>query len=105
MRRFEIDARARLSIELALSAKNAAHIDVQRQEKEAKNLGMTGADIDIARSGSSFDFQLTKVIAFALAPSEKNRESAIKAGLDARVCTSIERIAASYMSGLLRKIA
>ncbi|OJF97678.1 hypothetical protein AX760_16225 [Pararhizobium antarcticum] len=92
-----------MSIELALSAKSADQFDVRRQENDARTLGMTGADIDIARSGSSFDFQLAKATAFALAPNEANRESAIKAGLDDRVCAAIEQIAASYMGGALRK--
>ncbi|WEZ85717.1 hypothetical protein P6U16_21900 (plasmid) [Rhizobium sp. 32-5/1] len=51
MSRFELDARARLSIEFALSAKSADHFDMRGREKEAKTLGMNGADIDIARSG------------------------------------------------------
>jgi hypothetical protein len=45
--------RIRLSIELALTAK-----DTQRQETqdaEARALGMSGAEIDAARRGRSFD--------------------------------------------------
>jgi hypothetical protein len=91
---FNLDARARLSIELALTAGRGDPILAQ-QEKDAKELGMTGAEIDMARKGSSFDFQLSKAIAVALEPTVERRERALKAGIDARACTSIEKQAAS----------
>jgi hypothetical protein len=91
---FNLDARARLSIELALTAGRGDPILAQ-QEKDAKELGMTGAEIDMARKGSSFDFQLSKAIAVALEPTVERRERALKAGIDRRACTSIEKQAAS----------
>jgi hypothetical protein len=91
---FNLDARARLSIELALTAGRGDPILAQ-QEKDAKELGMTGAEIDMARKGSSFDFQLSKAIAVALEPTVERRECALKAGIDTRACTSIEKQAAS----------
>ena len=51
---FKLDVRARLSIELALTAGRGDPNFVQQQEKDAKALGMTGAEIDMARKGSSF---------------------------------------------------
>jgi len=92
---FNLDARARLSIELALTAGRGDPILAQQQEKDAKELGMTGAEIDMARKGSSFDFQLSKAIAVALEPTVERRERALKAGIDRRACTSIEKQAAS----------
>ncbi|TDW20277.1 hypothetical protein EV128_12669 [Rhizobium azibense] len=95
---FKIDARARLSIELALTAGRRDSIFVRQQEKDAKALGMTGAEIDLARNGSSFDFQLSRAIALALSSNTENRERAMKAGLDAQACADIERMAASYIN-------
>lgn len=92
---FKLDARARLSIELALTADcGDAHM-MRRQEEHARALGMRGADIDMARSGSSFDFRLSKAIAFALAPNQERRACALKAGIDGQICAEIEIMAAS----------
>jgi hypothetical protein len=100
---FKLDARARLSIELALIAASGNGALTRQQENDAKVLGMTGAEIDMARSGSSFDFQLSRAIAFALATNEEQRTRAIKAGLGAQVCAEIENMAASYIDRSLLK--
>ncbi|NNH32621.1 hypothetical protein C9413_25190 [Rhizobium sp. SEMIA 4085] len=87
-----------MSIELALTAGRRDPIFVRQQEKDAKALGMTGAEIDLARNGSSFDFQLSRAMALALSSNAENRERGMKAGLDAQACADIERIAASYIN-------
>lgn len=66
---------------------------------------MSGAEIDMARNGSSFDFQLSSVIALALALNDEQRERATRAGLDVQVCADIENMAASYMDRSLLKPA
>lgn len=95
---FKLDARARLSIELALTATSGERHSMRRQDTDARALGMTGAEIDMARRGSSFDFQLSKAIALALAPSNDRRTCAMKAGIDAQVCAEIEKMAAPYLN-------
>ncbi|CAH0340907.1 hypothetical protein [Rhizobium sp. CECT 9324] len=95
---FNLGPRARLSIELALAATSGDDHMMRPLEKDARTLGMTGAEIDMARSGSSFDFQVSKAIALALAPNSERRTCAMAAGIDAQVCAEIEAIAASHMT-------
>ncbi|WP_087001484.1 hypothetical protein [Rhizobium sullae] len=102
---FKLDARARLSIELALTAASGDSVFIRQQEKDAKALGMTGAEIDMARSGSSFDFQLSRAIALALTINDERRARATRAGLGAQVCADIETMATSYMDRSLLKSA
>lgn len=96
---FKLDARARLSIELALTANGGERHSTQRQDTDARALGMTGAEIDMARRGTSFDFQLSKAIALALAPNDERRACAMQAGIDAQICADIEKMAATYLNG------
>jgi len=66
--------RIRLSIELALTAK-----DTQRQETqdaEARALGMSGAEIDAARRGRSFDAKTSIAMALAIASASGSSELA-----------------------------
>ena len=93
---FNLDARARLSIELALTAGRGDPIFARQQEIDAKAVDIAGAEDDMARKGSSFDFRLSKAIGLALKPDAGHRERAMKAGIDARACADIERLAASY---------
>lgn len=99
---FKLDAKARLSIKLALVAAHGDMSSADQQEEDARALGMTGAEIDMARAGSSFDFQLSKAIALALEPNVEQRERAMKVGIDAQACTDLERLAASYIDRLLK---
>lgn len=102
---FKLEAKARLSIELALTAASGDSFSTQQQEKDAKALGMTGAEIDVARNGSSFDFQLSKAIALALKANVEQRERAMKAGIDAQTCADIEKMAAPYINRSLLRSA
>lgn len=102
---FKLDARARLTIVLALTATSGDPIVTHQQEEDAKALGMSGAEIDMARNGSSFDFQLSRAIALALVLNDEQRERATRAGLDVQVCADIENMAASYMDRSLLKPA
>lgn len=100
MGQFKLDARARLSIDIALAAAGGDDERLRLAEQSARSLGFTGAEIDALRQGSSFDFQLSRAIALALAPNSDNRDRGLRAGLDERVCQAIEAIAAGK-SGLL----
>jgi hypothetical protein len=51
MAALKLDERARLSIELALTAKNADPVLLQRQDAVAKRVGLSDAEIDAARRG------------------------------------------------------
>jgi len=66
---------------------------------------LRGAEVDIARKGSSFDFQLSRAIGLALKPNAEHREQAMKAGIDAQACADIERLAASGTSRSLLRCA
>ncbi|TPP05376.1 hypothetical protein [Rhizobium glycinendophyticum] len=95
MGHIRLDARTRLSIDIALAAAGGDDERLRLAEKSARSLGLTGADLDALRQGSSFDFQLSRAIALALSPNSENRDRARRAGLDDRVCQAIEAFAAS----------
>ncbi|MBP2302723.1 hypothetical protein [Azospirillum picis] len=62
-----LDERTRLSIEIALTAHSGCLPLLQRQDADASRLGMTDAEVDAARRGSSFDFSIAQATALALA--------------------------------------
>ncbi len=101
MARFILDERARLVIALWLTA-NADNPDLhQRQEAEARRLGLSGAEIDAARSGRSFDAQISAVLALAAAEGLERPglcEHARRLGIDDIARAEID----AYMSGLAR---
>jgi hypothetical protein len=72
---------------------------------DAKAIGTAGAEVDMARKGSSFDFQLSMPIGLACNPDTEHRERAMKAGIDAQACADIERLAASRTSRSLLRSA
>ncbi|MBW9070071.1 hypothetical protein [Agrobacterium pusense] len=86
-----IDARVRLSIELALTGTNASKLLLAKQEA-GRALGMTGAEIDVARRGSSFDFETSIAISLALNACQETHQRALRAGLSEEACAEIERI-------------
>lgn len=96
---FTLDERARLSIELALTADSQDPLQRQQQDTRAKALGMTGAEIDAARGGKSFDVRTSVVLALAMASNNddehrrRQRARALKAGLTEDVCFEIEALA------------
>lgn len=90
-----IDPRARLSIELALTGTNASKPLLAKQEEAGRALGMTGAEMDVARRGSSFDFNTSIAISLALNACRETRQRAISAGVSEETCEEIERIALS----------
>ncbi len=72
---------------------------------DAKAVGITGAEVDMARKGSSFDFQLSMPIGLACKPNAEHRERVMKAGIDAQACADMERLAASCTSRSLLRSA
>lgn len=97
---FELDARLRLSIELALLASCNDRRLLQRQDQTVHDVGMTGAEIDMARRGSSFDVKISAAVALALVPSEERRRRARRAGLCDRSCATIEQLAAQIQRSM-----
>ncbi|PWC32884.1 hypothetical protein TSO352_20005 [Azospirillum sp. TSO35-2] len=89
-----------MSIELALTAGSGDRPLLQQQDTAARRLGMTGAEIDAARRGSSFDFHTSQAIALALASNDEDRGSrrgrAVRAGIDGQACRKIEHLAAAF---------
>lgn len=94
MGQFTLDARAQLSINIALAAANGDGERLRLGEQTARRLGFTGAELDALRRGSSFDFQLSRAIGLALAPDAEHRDRALRAGLDEQACRAIEAFAA-----------
>ena len=95
MHGFRLDERVRLAIELSLTASQDTMLH-DRQDAQARRLGMTGADIDAARRGRSFEVQTSMALALAIARGDergKLRERAIGMGLAEAVCREIERFA------------
>jgi hypothetical protein len=97
---FMLDARARLAIELALTAHDADPSQRRRQDEEARQLGLRGAEIDAARHGRSFDAQISIALALATAGSDEERQrqraKAIEAGIGGSACREIEAFASLF---------
>jgi hypothetical protein len=93
-----LDGRMRLSIELALTAANPD----PHQDAAARALGMTGAEIDAARRGWSFDVRTSLALALAIACENTRRDRrarALKAGIPEAVCHEIEALARQATAG------
>jgi hypothetical protein len=98
---FALGERVKLSITLALTTDATDALHLREQEKDARRLGMSGADIDAARRGWSFDVQTSIALNLAMAAASRNkaarakqRKRAVLAGIDETVCDGIERLAA-----------
>ncbi|GLS44594.1 MULTISPECIES: hypothetical protein [Methylobacterium] len=101
MSSFTLDERVRLSIALGLTAGYGDPALHRRQEKAACRLGMTGAEIDAARHGRSFDMRTSAALALALASASGDRDRvrierarARRFGIAEAVCDEIEELAA-----------
>ncbi|TWB29395.1 hypothetical protein [Nitrospirillum viridazoti] len=93
-----LDGRARLSIELALTAGSPD----PRQDAAARALGMSGAEIDAARQGWSFDVRTSLALGLALAAEDlrqDRRARALKAGIPEAACREIEALARQADTG------
>ncbi|MGO7733245.1 hypothetical protein ELG72_37525 [Rhizobium leguminosarum] len=90
-----IHPRVRLSIELALTANNGSATLLAKQEEAGRALAMTGAEMDIARRGSSFDFNTSVAVSLALNACRDTRQRERGAGFSEETCEEIERIARS----------
>jgi hypothetical protein len=98
-----LSQRLKLHIELAVAGDHACADTRRRQELVARGLGMTGAEIDAARDGRSFDIRMTRALAVVCAlrdvdPTriEHARELALQSGIDRDELAMIERLAASF---------
>jgi hypothetical protein len=104
MSRFTLGDRVLLSIELALTAENLDPLRRQRQDARAASLGMTGAEIDAARRGWSFDVRTSVALALAMAPStaeaRRQRARAARSGITEELCCEIEAIARRHSHGV-----
>ena len=107
---FRLGERARLSIELALTAASHDRLLRQRQDSDAKLLGLTGAEIDAARRGWSFDVRTSAAIALAMASAESDderlqqqRAKALKAGIAEKVWHEIETLVECFAHHSSRK--
>ncbi|TWF47561.1 hypothetical protein [Neorhizobium alkalisoli] len=96
-----IDPRVRLSIELALTGTNASNTLLAKQEEAGRALGMTGAEMDMARRGSSFDFETSIAISLALNACQETHQRALRAGLSEEASAEIERISQACRSPIM----
>ena len=75
-----------------------------QQDHRAQALGMSGAEVDAARRGWSFDVKTSIAIALAIASNtddeacEVQRRRAVHAGLTERACQDIETLARCFAS-------
>lgn len=67
MEESDLSPRLRVQVVLALSGDIACPEEAHHQEQAARDLGLTGAEIDVARRGSSFDRRTAAVVAYACA--------------------------------------
>jgi hypothetical protein len=86
-----MDPRVKLSIELALTGRCNDKALSLKQDEAAKALGMTGAEVDAARRGSSFDIKTSTAVSLALNACQDNRDRAKRAGLTEACCAEIEK--------------
>lgn len=97
-----LDARTRLSIEMALAGNRGTPALIREQEEAAARIGMCGAEIDAARAGRSFDARGGRALELALAVKRSDyrevRSRAIRAGFDEETCREIEGIAVAHAS-------
>jgi hypothetical protein len=95
-----LDGRLRLAIELALTSGDDDPLRRRRQEDRARGLGLSGAEIDAARGGRSFDAQTSIALALATARGDEERRRqrlrALKAGISADACREIEAFAGLF---------
>lgn len=97
-----LDERTRISIELAMADDSQDAEFHQRQEIKARALGMSGAEIDAARRGWSFDARTCIAMSLAVVAGkdpQRHREQvgrALRAGLSAQACHDIEALAARF---------
>ncbi len=105
MSSFTLDERVQLSIALALTTGSPDQSLHQRQDAHATRLGMTGAEIDAARRGRSFDVRISLAQAVALASRggdailrQSERARARRGGISESVCREIEAFAGRFAS-------
>ncbi|QOZ13319.1 hypothetical protein [Bradyrhizobium sp. CCBAU 51765] len=105
---FNLDERVRLSIEMALTAEGHSSLR-QRQDVEARGLGMSGAEIDAARRGRSFDAWTSIALALARAACQgddaelkNHREKVLSSGISEVTCQEIEEFAERVASPHLK---
>ncbi len=95
----DLDERTRMSIELAMTDDSQDTAFHRQQESRARALGMSGAEIDAARRGWSFDAQTCIAMTLATVAAkdpQRHREQvgrALRAGPSAQACRDIEAMA------------
>lgn len=107
MVRFTLDERVRLSIELALSAATASPHQHRRQDEDARRLGLSGAEIDAARRGLSFDARIAVALALATTSDgpqcdvlrDRARKVGITGDVEGEIRAFAQGLAASARSG------
>jgi hypothetical protein len=99
-----ISARVAFQIELALTAHQSDPETRAQQEEVAARHGLTGAEIDVARAGRSFDVRTAAAIGLAIAYRSGNSgdlatagTQAVHAGFDAQAQTEILALAQSLL--------
>ncbi|MFE1599818.1 hypothetical protein [Methylobacterium sp. ID0610] len=105
MSSFTLDARVRLAIALALTIGGRDRFLPPDQEAAARMLGLSGAEIDAACQGRSFDLRTSRALALALAVRAQDgerrneeRARAVRVGIAEEVCSQIESFAARLMA-------
>lgn len=98
--RHSVDKRIQVLVEIALTNDCGCIQMARRQEKVARRLGLTGAEVDAARAGRSFDVRSDAAVRLACAAQSSARSAvsearnrAARAGFDESDLIAIERLA------------
>ena len=107
-----LNERMRVSIELALIPEGGDPSLFPPRYADAKRLGMSDAEIDIAREGRSFDVQTSSAQAVAIASLagdetryQKECAKALVLGLGEEMCRRIEELARCFACSLKNRAA
>ena len=101
--RHKLDERIRFQIELALAGPCACLTTIAGQEAAARRLGLSGAEVDLARDGRSFDVKTSSVLALVRATRAGDSQALAAARRQARTAgvarlelLEVEQIARSF---------
>ena len=88
MQKTRLDPWLRIHVELALSAHCACMQTLAQQDARARELGLSGAEVDAARAHGGFDVKAAAAVRYACASwvgdkreTAKARQCAVRAGL------------------------
>lgn len=103
MTRYDLDERLQFQIGVALAGPSAGPGMIAEQDATARRLGLSGAEVDLARAGRSFDLRTSSILALVRASRMEDpqalalaRRQARRAGVASLALAEVERIAKAF---------